>query len=173
MIDHQAPVGNPGPVNHANRARSRIQAAVDNLKVAAAVLDFVCEDNGTDERSRAWYGEYTEIQGRSPYETNPPGMNLFLRTLGDRYRVLRFTPWSRQKLCGDVTGFTKRLKENIVAHKGDMKARCSSEAGTQKFFDDKSNDLLELTKRERGSEGKYETKWACREYKGECQEGKP
>ncbi|MFJ9370926.1 hypothetical protein ACIRRA_41850, partial [Nocardia sp. NPDC101769] len=24
MIDHQAPVGNPGRVNHANRARSRI-----------------------------------------------------------------------------------------------------------------------------------------------------
>ncbi|MFE3280944.1 hypothetical protein, partial [Nocardia sp. NPDC059239] len=37
MIDHQAPVGNPGPVNHANRARSIFHVLPTNTTEAAPV----------------------------------------------------------------------------------------------------------------------------------------
>ncbi|MFI6046412.1 hypothetical protein ACIA8C_32670 [Nocardia sp. NPDC051321] len=158
---------------------------------AMQIINFVCEDGGTAPRSHIWYTTHNDIQRQAPYtwvfndkyRSNNPNCNPFESTLYELYGD-EFNPVTREKMCSDLTDFSRALKNNVVDHKGDIKACCATEDGMEKFFEKKLDDQIANNEKQleaiddeeryadehKGNDNdlKYLNLWTCDKNKSYC-----
>ncbi|WP_194834261.1 hypothetical protein [Nocardia sp. XZ_19_369] len=161
-------------------------------RIARELYSFLCEDGGRAPRSRVWYQEYAEIQWRAPYEwdntnevrVDPNGNRTYYynplnRTLVELYGH-EFNPATREAMCSDPTLYARTLKENVIAHKGVIKACCATEDGMAEFFKKKLDDQIALNEqqteaiedpddyKESGKDPRFLEMWICNAEDFDC-----
>ncbi|KAF9344963.1 hypothetical protein BGX26_003702, partial [Mortierella sp. AD094] len=112
-------------------------------KQAKAITDMICRDD--DTRLSPWYDCIMCCQGMNPFNLNQQG------TIDGKVRSLLYgesdlDAETTKKMCDDLPGYAKKLKEVSLDWRGGVKACCGTEDGMKEFMQAKFNCFMACDK---------------------------